>query len=134
MPKEPNCERVSLVYPKDLCDPKELLSFVQLDPYSASFAKMELTDDEQRKVEIGIMMNPTLSPVIEGTGGIREFEFCTPKLSIGSLHLSAFYAYFPEPGMVVLLDLFQTDDLGEMTAEERAELRALFEECQEWLV
>ncbi len=133
MAKELVWERRALVCPKHLCeDPKELLTFIQLDDYTASFLRLQLTDDEQRAIETAIMMNPTLAPVIEGTGGIRELQVSTPKNTPGSLHISAFYAYFPETGKVALIDLFQTEDLEPMTVEERATLKELFEEIQEY--
>lgn len=129
----PNHEHHSLVYPNGLCEPKELLGFVQLEPYSEAFQSLELTDDEQRTIEIAIMMDPTICPIIEGTGGVREFQFGTPSNSAGSLHLSAFYAYFPESRMVALISLVQTDEIGEFTPEERKEVKGLFEDIQEEL-
>lgn len=131
MPKEPEWESRSLIYPKDMYEPQELLTFIQLKEYTDSFIRLELTDEEQRALELGIMMNPTLSPVMEGTGGIREFQFSMPENTPGSLHLSAFYAYFPEAGQVALIELMETDEVGPMTPEERAELKRLFEAIQE---
>ena len=130
---EPPRSRVSLTYPKNLCSPKELLTFIWGDIYEESFTKLELTDEEQRAVETGLMMDPEISPVMANTGGIREFQFSTPGNGVGSLHLSAFYAYFPESGKVMLIDLALTDEMLPMTDEERAELKQLFTESQEWL-
>ncbi len=131
MPKEPVWERHAVVCPKDLGEPKELLTFIQLDAYTEAFIKLELTDDEQRSIEIGIMMNPTLPPVIEGTGGVREFQCSTPTQSNGSLHLSVFYVYFPESEAVALALVAHTDDCGIMTNEERAQIKLLIEEIQQ---
>lgn len=132
MRKEPQWERRTLVCPKELIeDSKELLTFVQLKGYTESFQRMELTDDEQRALETVLMMNPTLPAVIEGTGGIRELEFGMPTMTPGSLKLTAFYAYFPEVGQIALIDLFETDEIGEMTPEEKGTLKQLFEGIQE---
>lgn len=133
MGKEPEWERRRLVCPKDLCgDVSELLTFIQLPAYTEAFKGLDLTDDEQRLFELGVMMNPLKAEVIEGTGGIREALFGTPKDGPGSLHLSVFYAYFPETGKVVLIDLAETDEVGELADGERAELKRLFEEIQEF--
>ncbi len=133
MPNEHGRETWNAVCPKELCgDSEELLTFIQLPKYTQSFVEIGLTDDEQRAVEIGIMMNPILSPVIDGTGGIREFEFGVPQDGPGSLHLSAFYAYFPESGKVALIGLFDTESIGEISLEDRAILKQLFEEIQEF--
>lgn len=132
MRKEPEWERRTLVCSKALIeDSKELLTFVQLHMYTEAFLRLELTDDEQRAIETAVMMNPILPPVIEGTGGIRELEIGLPHSNPGSLQLTAFYAYFPEVQQVALIDVVETDELGEMTAEERAELRELFDAIQE---
>lgn len=132
MPDEPTWERRQLLCPKHLCqDSAEQATFIQLLGYTNAFINYGLTDDEQRAVETGIMMNPVLPGIIDGTGGIREFQFSTPQNNPGSLHLSAFYAYFPETGKVALIGLFQTDDLAPMTDEERKALKKIFEEIQE---
>lgn len=133
MSREPDCIRHALVYPQGLCEPKELLSFIQLDPYVKAFSKLDLTDDEQRTIEVGIMLHPTVSVVMEGTGGVREFQCSTPTNSPGSLHLSVYYAYFPEHGTVGLIYVAMTDDIGELKPEERVELKGMFEEIQELL-
>ncbi len=145
-------ERRSLVFPKHLDNPdaEELLTFIQLKGYTDSFIKFGLTDDEQRCLETAIMINPVVAPVIEGTGGVREYrirveiptENPRPKTSSepaqangpGFLHLSAYYAYFPETGTVVQIELFDTDefDAAEITIEERAELKRVFEGLQQF--
>lgn len=132
MANVPDWELHRLVYPNDLCEPMELLNFTHSKEYTESFLRLGLTDDEQRQVEVGIMMAPTLPPVIGGTGGIREFQFSTPKNTPGSLHLTAFYAYFPEGESAVLIDLMLTDEVGIITAVEREQLKALFEEIQKY--
>lgn len=130
MHNEPIREHHSLVYPRDRFDPKDLLNFVQLHGFTESFKDLELTDDEQRELEVVLMTDPTISPVIRGTGGMRELKCGVPHKGPGSLHLSIFYAYFPEKEEIVLVDVFVTETLAPMTDTERAELKALFEECQ----
>lgn len=133
MTKEPDWETRNIVCPQEFChDSETLLTFIQLPAYTETFLKLELTDDEQRAIEIAIMLNPILPPVLDGTGGVREFQFGVPQDGPGSLHLTAFYVYFPEAGKVALLGLFETDAVGELTIEERAELKQLFDEIQEF--
>ncbi len=125
-------EKFTLKYPADMAfEAKEILSFLQEDGYTRSFQEFGLTDDEQRSIEAGIMISPLKSPVIDGTGGMREFQFCIPSNKPGSLHISAFYAYFPESGMVALVDLIETGEVGPMTDEEKATLKDLFERVQQ---
>ena len=132
MPKEPVRECRKVVCTSSFVDAEELLTFTHLTEYTESFTSLGLTDDEQRCIEIGIMLNPTLPPVIEGTGGVREFQFSTPSSNPGSLHLSAFYAYFPETAKVALIDVMETDDVGPMTDQEKAALKEMFEQIQEF--
>lgn len=133
MPKKYDRERRTLYYPKDSYDPKELLTFIQLAPYTEAFIRFQLTDDEQRLVETLIMVDPTRSAIITETGGIRVRQFSTTENEDRSLNLSAFYAYFPEQTTVVLIGLFQTDVICDMSMPERRELRQLFEEAQQTL-
>ena len=132
MAKEPAWERRELEVPEELHDGiVELLTFIQFPEYTASFRRLELTDDEQCEIEIGIMMDPLISPVIDGTGGIRRFDCGTPGDGPGSLEVSVFYIYFPESSKVALIDAMLTETVGEMSAESRAELKALVEEVQQ---
>lgn len=119
--------------PEHLCyDYASKLTYIQLKRYTDRFNELHLTDDEQRALETGIALNPVLPPVIEGTGGIREFQFSMPSDNLGSLHLTAFYCYFPENGKVVLMSLMETEEVGEMNPESREQLKRIFEALQEF--
>jgi hypothetical protein len=133
MAKEPDHEVRKLVCsPNFIQDPEDLLTFIQMPAYTASYTLMGLTDDEQRAIETGIMVNPLANPVLDGTGGVRVFECSTPSNGVGSLHLSVFHAYFPETQKVALLEVLQSDSFGPLTNDERAELRVLFDEIQQF--
>lgn len=132
MPQEPERESRMVVCPPEMFDdPKCLLTFTWMLEYTQSFEELELTDEGQRAIETVIMLDPVLPPVMEGTGGVRAFEISTPTLGPGSLQLTVFYAYFPEVGKVALMDLAQTDDIGPMTAVERAKLKEIYQGIQE---
>ena len=133
MAKEPDREVRKLVCSSDIIrDPEDLLTFIQMPAYMQSYDIMGLTDDEQRAIETGIMVNPLANPVEPGTGGVRIFECSTPSNGAGSLHLSVFHVYFPETQKVALLDVLVADSFGPLTNEERAELRELFDEIQQF--
>lgn len=133
MGREPNHERRRVEYPKDLCDPKDYLRFIQLDPYAEAFAGMKLTDDEQRAIETAIMMDPIRCPIIEGTGGIREYDFSTTPKPHASLSFNVYYAYFPEKDTVCLIDLIDIGEVGPFDFDELKELKEMFEEIQTML-
>ena len=133
MAKQPELESRTVVCPSSMSENShELLTFIHQLNYTESFKRFELTDEEQRGIETGIMMDPTLSPVINGTGGLRAIEFGLPNDGKAALHISAFYCYLPEVSTVLLLDVVQTDELGSMTNEERSAFKDLFERVQEF--
>jgi hypothetical protein len=135
MPTDHPREFRMLTAPEHLCnDSAELLTFVQLAEYTEAFINFALTDDEQRAVETGIMMNPTLAPIIDGTGGVREFEFCMPNPTPRALHLSAYYAYFPEDRKVALISLLNSEEFStdELDPDSRKELKRIFEGIQKF--
>lgn len=111
---------------------RQLLTFIQLDPYTETFIRFGLSDDEQRHIETLIMLNPTLMPIIPGTGGIRKFDFGMPGNSRGSLKLTAFYAYLPESEKVALIGITETDDTGDLKLEEQRQLKEIFEDIQKF--
>lgn len=126
----PKPERHALVYPAHRFDPEQFLTFVQDHFYTGSFQELGLTDDEQREIEAVLMAAPTESPIVPGTGGIRELLCGIPKAGPGSLHLAVYYAYFPEKDRIFLIDIVVAGTLAPLSDKERAELKALFEECQ----
>ena len=54
-------------------DPEDLLHFVELDEFIDDWRSLGLNDEADLfSLQLAIMADPRGSPVIEGTGGLRE--------------------------------------------------------------
>lgn len=50
-------------------------TFIQTDEFSRNWDEFGFTDDDLRRLEFDIMMNPHKYPVMQGTGGLRKARF-----------------------------------------------------------
>ena len=123
-----------LEYPRDLCDPKDWLNFVQLDPFCRACKRLELLDDDIRAIEISIMLDPEQSPVIPGTGGLRKLRFSAENSNQGKR--GAFrvcYVYFKEHGLVTLVLVYGKSQKDNLSASDKKLIKALIGEIEEYL-
>ena len=51
-------------------------TFIQTDEFSRNWDEFGFTDDDLRRLEFDIMMNPHKYPVMQGTGGLRKARVC----------------------------------------------------------
>lgn len=124
----------TLVYPRDLLDPKDWLNFVQLDPFPRAWKRLGLGDDALRGLEIAIMTNPAEAPVIRGTGGLRKLRFSPEGWQVGkSGALRVCYAYFQEFGLVALVTAYEKSRQDNLTDQERNVIRDLLREIERYL-
>jgi len=127
-------ETRSLVYPRDLCDPKDWLNFVQLSPFESSWKKLGLADDDLRALEICVMIDPQRPSVVAGTGGVRKLRFSPPQWNRGkSGALRICYAFFPAAGLVVLIAVYGKESKDNLTPEEKRVIKGLMGEIGRYL-
>ena len=50
-------------------------TFIQTDEFIKNWERLGLTDDDLRRLELEIMKNPQVGPVIQGTGKLRKMRF-----------------------------------------------------------
>ncbi len=50
-------------------------TFIQTKEFSKNWDKLGLKDDDLRKLELEIILNPKAFPVIKGTNGLRKMRF-----------------------------------------------------------
>jgi hypothetical protein len=75
------------------------LSLIQLSEFRNNWNRLKLTDDDLRRLEAEILIDPESPPVMRGTGGLRKMRFAPPSSGGGkSGGIRVCYAYFPEFG------------------------------------
>ena len=50
-------------------------TFIQTDEFVKQWALLGFNDDDLRRLELMIMRNPEVGPVMQGTGGLRKMRF-----------------------------------------------------------
>jgi hypothetical protein len=135
MAKEPERCRRTLTYPRDLCDPKDWLRFVQLDPFPPSWKRMGLDDvDDLAALEVAIMAWPERAPVITGTGGLRKLRFAPAAWAKGKRGAArVYYASFGSNGLVALVYAHDKPRMESISAAQKNIIRRLLQEIQEFL-
>jgi hypothetical protein len=107
-----------LVHPASF-RPENWLRFVQIDPFPRHWSRLQLTDDDLRALEIGIMLGPESHPVVRGTDGMRKLRFTKPGSGKGkSNSYRAYYVYLPGFGTVWLMAVIAKNE-ADLTAADR---------------
>jgi hypothetical protein len=103
-------------------------SFVHLAAFVKDCARLKFTLDDLRELELEILEDPTIHPVITGTGGVRKCRFGPPSWRTGkSGGVRVAYADLPEHGLIVLVTMFAKSERGNLSRDERNQLRVAME-------
>lgn len=101
------------------------LSFAQVAVFAAKWRTLGLTDEDLQALERLIAADPTAGDVMRGTGGVRKVRFAPPSWHTGKSGAARVcYAAFTRIGTVYLLTVFAKNEKANLTAAERATLRA----------
>ncbi len=90
----------------------------------AKQAKKLLTSDERLAMEASIAENPTLHPIISGTGGCRKARWGRGA-SGKSGGVRAIFYFFVKGDTVFFLLLYAKNEMENLTDAEQKELKAL---------
>lgn len=124
-------ETTTLIYPKHLLDPEELMNFVELRPFSRRWDRLGLnTAEDLGSLQCSIMADPR-QPIIQGTGGIRKMRFSPPRWTKGKRGaLRIFYIYFEDLNITVLASLLQKNESEDLSSDEKKGLSKLIDEIR----
>jgi hypothetical protein len=110
------------------------LTLIQVATFSAKFKKLRLTDEDLQALEQQIMENPEAGDVVVGTGGMRKIRFAPPSWNTGKSGATRVcYALFATIDTVYLLTLFAKNEQGNLTADEKAAIKAWMTQTRKWI-
>lgn len=100
--------------------------FVELPSFMARWKSLGLTDDDLLRLELELLADPKLGPVIKGTGGVRKVRFAFENRGkSGSIRV--IYIDFEVYEKIFLLTAYAKADQDNLTKGERNDLKGLVE-------
>lgn len=99
-------------------------TFVELPLFRAKWKELGLTDEDLRRLQEEILLDPKTDPVIKGTGGIRKMRFAFEhRGKSGSVRV--IYIDFEVYEKIYLITAYAKNEKDNLTNAERNELRTL---------
>jgi hypothetical protein len=131
----PARRRAVLRYPSHWFEPEDLLSFIELRPFTRRWEQLKLSDTDLQVLQVMIMTQPYAGAVIEGTGGLRKLRFAPPNWRVGkSGALRVCYANVEEVGTVILALVYSKGERDDLDADQRSAVRGAIERVRRLLL
>lgn len=104
----------------------DLLTFIELRPFSDGWQQLGLTDDDLMALEIALMRRPKEFPVVQGTGGLRKMRFAPAKWTKGKRGaVRVGYVYLERYGTVILVIAYAKSEKDDVSPDEKKAIRKL---------
>ncbi len=124
----------TLVYPKHLVKPEDLLNFVELDWFVNHWEDLALDDEALAALQILIMCNPRAGDVVPGTGGLRKMRFSPPGSERGKRGgLRVCYVYYEKYGIVLLLIVYAKSEQDDLSPKEKRIVKGIIARVEKQL-
>ena len=99
-------------------------TFVELPVFRVRWKELGLNDDDLKRLQEEILLNPKMGTVMKGTGGIRKLRFSfTNKGKRGSIRV--IYIDFEVYEKIYLITAYSKSEKDNLSKAERNELREL---------
>ena len=83
-------------------------------------------DEEYRALQIALLLNPRLGPVVPGTGGVRKLRWSVPgRGKRGGVRVIYYHA--ASQRVLALLHVYTKNESEDLTSDQKAALRKLVE-------
>lgn len=106
--------------------------FVRIPSFDVKWKHLGLNDDDLRRLELMILENPKIGPVIQGTGRARKVRF--PFENRGkSGSARVIYVDFEVDEKVFLLDVYAKTSLDNLSQADRNDLKILVDYLEDTL-
>jgi hypothetical protein len=125
----------TLAYHQHAFDPDDLLDFVELPAFTKRWAQLGMDDEaDLTALQMAIMANPKLAPVVPGAGGLRKLRFARDDRNIGkSGGLRVLYAHFEQFGMVLLCLAYSHAEADNISEAGKSKIANLIADTERWL-
>jgi mRNA-degrading endonuclease RelE of RelBE toxin-antitoxin system len=92
-------------------------------PIFTQFQREYLDDDEYRKLQQLLGVNPELGDLMPGTGGFRKLRWADPRRGKGRRGgLRVIYYYFTAEHQIWLMTVYGKDEADDLTPKEKKAL------------
>jgi hypothetical protein len=97
-----------------------LYHFIEVEDFTAAWSDLRLTLDDFFRLQDQIRIDPSVYPVIPGTGGLRKMCFAPPSSGRGKRgSLRVCYAYLHARGMIVLVFVYPKNAKDNLSPKEK---------------
>lgn len=101
-------------------------TFIQTTEFSKNWERLGFTDDDLRFLELEILKNPKIGPVIRGTGKLRKMRFAFEnKGKSGSARVC--YVDYTVLETVYLITVYPKSEKENLTKAERNSIKKMIE-------
>ncbi len=102
--------------------------FIMTPEFDKLWAKMGLTDDDLRRLQEEILVNPKVGPVIEGTGGLRKMRFALESGKSGGARV--LYVDLVIHEEVYLISAFPKVDTVNISSVQKKSIKKMVEQLK----
>ena len=107
-------------------------SFIELPMFQAKWNNLGLNDNDLRRLQEEILLDPKVGAVMQGTGGVRKMRFAFEyRGKSGSIRV--IYIDFEVYEKIYLITAYPKSEKDNLTMSERNELRRLIGILEEQL-
>ncbi len=111
--------------------PEELLTFIELTPFTKLWSHFALTDEDLLLVQLAVMCNPQGHPVIPDTNGVRKLRFSPQGRSSGkSGAMRCCYRYFENHKVVVLAVVYPKNVQEDLSSDDKKRIRNAIDQLE----
>ncbi len=105
-------------------------TFIEVPLFTKRWLDLELTDIELSELEWMIVKNPSIGPIMQGTGGLRKVRFAVDNR--GKSHsIRVCYVDFEEFELTYLITVYKKNEQENLTGEQKNTIRKLIAALKE---
>lgn len=121
-----------LKYPPHWLTPEDLLTFVELGPFSKRWDDLKLTDVDLSLVQTLIMIDPSGPPVIAGTGGLRKLRCGKDNVSKRDGYRVC-YVYFEEFRLILMVIIYAKNEIDTIPESHKPGIKKIIDRVRQRL-
>ena len=97
-------------------------------PAFSRYYREYLAEDEYRRLQMTLAVNPRAGDVMPATGGFRKLRWADPRRGKGRRGgLRIVYYYFAADGQIWLMAIYDKDEMKDLSMAEKKALREAIE-------